>query len=98
MPFFTYMLIFDNGYLYTGSTGKIRIRTQRHWRQGGHPKVIWKEVFPTRSDALERERQIKGWTRAKKLALAAGDITALKKLSRRRGGIPLPPQRKLSLA
>ena len=99
MPFFTYMIKFDNGYLYTGSTGKIRIRAQRHWRKGDHPVVIWKQVFTTRDEALLRERQIKGWTRAKKLALATGDIATLKNLSKRRGGTPpKPPTRNLTLA
>ena len=30
--------------------------------------------------ALERERQVKRWTRAKKEALVAGDLAQLKKL------------------
>jgi predicted GIY-YIG superfamily endonuclease len=32
--------------------------------------------------ALQREQQIKRWSRAKKLVLAAGDLGQLKKLSR----------------
>jgi predicted GIY-YIG superfamily endonuclease len=33
---------------------------------------------------MKRERQLKGWTHAKKKALIDGDITRLKNLARRR--------------
>jgi len=38
------------------------------------------EEHPTRANCLEREQQVKGWTRAKKKALIAGDPAALKRL------------------
>jgi predicted GIY-YIG superfamily endonuclease len=87
MPFFTYMILFDSGYLYTGSTRRTRNRAREHWRKGGHPSVIWKGSFATREAALERERQIKGWSRAKKMALAKGDFESLRLLAKRRGGV-----------
>lgn len=89
MPFFTYMILFDSGYLYTGCTRKIRNRTREHWRKGGHPRVIWKQSFLTRQEALQRESQIKGWTRAKKLALAMNDGSSLQKLASRRASRPI---------
>jgi len=86
MPFFTYLVLFDSGYLYTGQTRKVRDRAKEHWRKGGHPRVIWKQAFETRAEALVREKQIKGWTRVKKLALASGAINSLEVLAKRRGG------------
>jgi predicted GIY-YIG superfamily endonuclease len=35
-------------------------------------------------EAVRRERQLKGWSRAKKLALISGDLSTLKRLSRPR--------------
>ena len=40
------------------------------------------ESFSTRAEALERERQIKGWTRQKKGALIRGDWDLLQTLAR----------------
>jgi len=42
------------------------------------------ESLPDRLTALRRERQIKGWTKAKKLALANDNLTDLKKLAKRK--------------
>jgi predicted GIY-YIG superfamily endonuclease len=40
------------------------------------------EVFDTRDEAFRRERQIKGWSRAKKEALAREDWPELKRLAK----------------
>ena len=42
----------------------------------------WAEEAGTRIEALEFERRIKGWTRAKKEALIAGDWTEIGRLAR----------------
>ena len=47
-------------------------------------RLIYAEEFPTRTQAEARERQIKGWTRAKKEALIRGDFDALRALARGR--------------
>ena len=46
----------------------------------GHPpiRVIHVQDFASRNEAERRERQLKGWTRAKKLALSQGDLERLK--------------------
>ncbi len=44
--------------------------------------LVWSQEFATRYEALEAERRIKGWSRAKKMALIRGDwgkISALAK-------------------
>ena len=46
--------------------------------------LVWCESFPTRIEALEMERQIKGWSRAKKLALMRRDWAAISKLAKSR--------------
>jgi putative endonuclease len=42
--------------------------------------LAYSEVHATIESALERERQLKRWTRAKKEALIAGDFALLKRL------------------
>jgi len=45
-------------------------------------KLVWSESFGTRMEALEMERRIKGWSRAKKMALIRGDWRGISRLSR----------------
>lgn len=78
MAFFTYILASRrNGTLYTGSTDNLLRRVGQH-REGtfggftaryGVSRLVWYEVHGARSDAFVRERRIKGWRRAWKLAL-----------------------------
>lgn len=50
-----------------------------------HPvKLIYKESYKNKGDALKREIQIKEWSKRKKLALAGGDIELLKQLSKKK--------------
>ena len=82
-----YIIECEGGWLYVGYTSNLLRRWREHQRGGarftkGRPpvKVVHVEWFATRGDAERRERQLKGWTRAKKLALAAGNFDLLKKL------------------
>ena len=87
MRFFTYMILFPTGYLYTGSTGNLARRQAEHRRRiDPGAKVVFKRPFETREEALAMEKQIKGWTRAKKEALIEGNIDHLKVISKRRAG------------
>lgn len=45
--------------------------------------LVWSEWFSRFDDAVAVERQIKGWSRAKKEALIKDDVAALKAFSRR---------------
>ncbi len=63
--------------LYTGVTSRLRIRIWQH-RAGVHEgftkrynltRLVWFEEFRDITNAIVREKQIKGWTRAKKIAL-----------------------------
>ena len=75
---FVYMLTNDKGnVLYTGATGNLKDRLYLH--RGGYVagftkkynvhKLVYYEEFADISRARERERQLKGKTRAKKDAL-----------------------------
>jgi len=81
--YFVYLMLYDNGYLYTGYTGNLHRRTKQHFVKGFHAKVIWRECFYDLKEALAREKQLKGWNRAKKLALAQHQLGLLKILSKR---------------
>jgi putative endonuclease len=46
--------------------------------------LIFSEWFEQIADAIAAERQVKGWSRAKKEALIRGDFGRLRELSKRR--------------
>ena len=82
-----YIIECEDGKLYTGMTGNIDRRLKEHHYRGSHftsynhaVKLLFKEPHQDKHTAAKREKQIKGWTRAKKLALAEGDLALLKKL------------------
>jgi len=90
--FWTYILRCKDGSYYTGHTDDLETRIAQHQSGAfpGHTRsrrpltLVWSEQFQTRLEALEAERRIKGWTRAKKEALIAGNWDRLKLLSRNR--------------
>ena len=45
-------------------------------------KLVWSEEFPTRLEALEAERKLKGWSKAKKMALIRSDWASIQNLAR----------------
>ncbi|WP_447761451.1 GIY-YIG nuclease family protein [Sphingopyxis panaciterrae] len=49
-------------------------------------ELVWSERFPTRIEALEAERRIKGWSRAKKMALIRGDRDKISALGKGKEG------------
>ena len=99
MAFYCYILCCADGMYYCGHTESLEKRISEH--QTGlikgftsrklPVKLCWSESFPTRVEALEAERRIKGWSRAKKEALISGDWTTVSALSRRRSGQPQLP-------
>ena len=92
MPFHAYILRCRDGRYYTGHTDNLEARIAEH--QAGlaadftarrRPvELVWTQEFPTRHEALASERQIKGWSRAKKEALIRGDWEGLSLLARSR--------------
>jgi putative endonuclease len=47
-------------------------------------QLVWSEHFSRITDAIAVERQLKGWSRAKKKALIRGDWDSIRVLARRR--------------
>jgi len=92
MSFWAYMLHCRGGYFYTGHTDDLEHRMAQHAsgqvpgfvRDHWPAKLVWCDEFPSRYEALAAERQIKGWSRAKKLALIRGDWDAVRRLARNR--------------
>jgi predicted GIY-YIG superfamily endonuclease len=90
MSFWAYMLHCRGGYFYTGHTEDLEARIAQH-ESGMLPgfasdhapvKLVWSHEFETRYEALAAERQIKGWSRSKKLALIQGDWLRISQLAK----------------
>lgn len=91
MAFWTYIVTCADGSYYTGHTEDLERRLGQHneglcsYTKKRRPVILaFAETFPTREEALARERQIKGWVRAKKEALIRGDWDDVIRLSRSR--------------
>jgi putative endonuclease len=52
--------------------------------------LVWSEYFERITDGIAAERQIKGWSRAKKEALIRSDWVTISQLAHRRGATPSP--------
>lgn len=92
MAFWVYMLKCADRSYYVGHTDDLERRVAQHrsgtlagYTQRRQPvRLVYSESFPTRLDALESERRLKGWSRAKKQALVAGDWRGISALGRKR--------------
>ena len=90
MAYYVYILRCADGSYYTGLTEDLEIRLAQHemgelpgYTQNRRPvQLVFSNEFTSMDDAIDRERQIKGWSRAKKEALIAGDWERLTELSR----------------
>jgi putative endonuclease len=97
VTFWAYMLRCADGRYYTGHTDNLDRRTAEHHTGGfcdftsrRRPVVlVWSETFPTRLEALEAERRVGGWSRAKKEALIRGDWSSVSHFAR-------PPRERVS--
>ncbi len=92
MSFWVYILRCADGSYYTGHTDDLGRRVAEH-QAGTIPgythdrrpvELMWAQDFPTRIEALERERQVKDWSRVKKEALFAGDWDGVSAAARSR--------------
>ena len=90
MTFYVYMLHCSDHSYYIGHTDNLEKRLEQH-QQGSINQsytfrrrpvtLVHQETFNTREEALSAERQLKGWSRAKKKALIRGDWEEIKHLS-----------------
>jgi putative endonuclease len=89
MSFWAYLLHCNAGRLYVGHTDDLERRIAQH-ETGALPgftrdylpvKLVWSEEFPSRYEAQCAEKQLKGGSRAKKLALIRGDWNEIGRLA-----------------
>ena len=76
--YFTYILQCNDGSFYTGMTNNLERRLQEHksgknknsYTYDKRPDILkWHETFTNSTEAIRVEKQIKGWSRRKKMAL-----------------------------
>ena len=90
MSYFVYILRTSSNTLYIGQTNNLEKRLQEHKKKSGKSAkyiryfssfdLVFKEMYSTRKEAMQREYELKRWSRLKKEALIQGDRTLLKKL------------------
>ncbi len=88
---FVYILLCNDNSYYTGVTNDLERRFAEH-QQGINKKsythsrrpvkLIFVKEFPDPNQAIAFEKQVKGWSRAKKEALMTADWNELKRLSK----------------
>jgi putative endonuclease len=98
MGAFVYILLCADSSYYVGcATGEDlapRIAQHNSGFYGGYTsarrpvKLAWSQHFEQITDAIAAERQLKGWSRAKKEALIRGDWNSVQNLAKRRAGKP----------
>jgi len=75
--YYTYIVASRSHNFYVGVTSGIEVRVRQHkeGRFDGYSKkyncnrLVWFERHPSILDAIAREKQLKGWSRVKKIAL-----------------------------
>ena len=95
---YLYILRCVDGSYYTGTARsglERRVAEHNAGTYGGYTAqhrpvtLVFSQWFERITDAIAAERQVKGWSRAKKEALIRGDFGSLHQLSKRRR--PHPP-------
>jgi predicted GIY-YIG superfamily endonuclease len=92
---YLYILKCADGSYYVGSTSNLEVRLAGHQAgESAHTShrlpvtLVFSQEFPSLYEAFVVERQVKGWSRAKKEALIAGRYEDLPPLSRSRNRRP----------
>jgi putative endonuclease len=91
MPFM-YILECSDRSLYVGSTLDLEMRLAQHADGEGAQytshrlpvRLLYFEAYDSIVDAYLREKQVQGWSRAKRLALVKGRLEKLPELSKRK--------------
>ena len=94
---YLYILRCADGSYYTGTARsglERRVAEHNAGLYGGYTAerrpvtLVFSQSFDRIADAIAAERQVKGWSRAKKEALIRGDFESLSRLAKRRGKRP----------
>ena len=77
--FYVYIIRTTGNTLYTGQTNNLKRRVEEHTIRGLRAskylksflgcKLVYYEIYPTRSEAMSREAELKKWTHDEKEAL-----------------------------
>ena len=94
LAYYVYLLRCSDSSYYVGHTNDLEQRLAAHERGAieGYTlsrrpvELVFSDRFSTRLEAFHRERQPKGWSRARKEALIKGDWDGLVELSKRSSG------------
>jgi len=90
MPYFVYILRTSSNTLYVGQTNNLEKRIKEHKNKSNRSakyiryfssfELVYSETYKTRKKAMQREAQLKRWSKAKKEALVKNDLILLKKI------------------
>jgi len=90
LPYFVYILRTSSNTLYIGQTNNLDKRLKEHRNKSSKSakyirhfssfKPVYSEEYLTRKEAMQREAQLKKWSRSKKDALIQDNEVLLKKL------------------
>ena len=88
--YFVYIMSSRSRVLYIGVTNSVTTRASQHRarKQGGFTAqhrctdLVFYEIYVSPSSAIAREKQLKGWARAKKIALIEGTNPTWRDLSK----------------
>ena len=91
MQWSTYILQCSDGSFYVGHTKDVQQRLAAHntgqgadYTKTRRPAVlVYSEPHPSQAEAMAREKQLKKWSKAKKLTLIASDAEKLHTLAKR---------------
>ena len=93
-PFHVYLLRCADDSYYCGQTDNLDARLYQHelgeigYTSTRQPvQLAWQGEFESREGAIAFEQQIKGWSRAKKEALIAGDWAKLQELAKSKSAL-----------
>ncbi|PLX09510.1 MAG: hypothetical protein C0596_02975 [Marinilabiliales bacterium] len=86
---YMYILECNDGTFYTGSTNDLTVRITQHKNGEGANytkkrlpiSLVYYEEYDRIDFAFDREKQVQGWSRNKKIALIKGEIEKLPKLA-----------------
>jgi len=75
--YYVYIVASKTRVIYIGFTGRFRRRILQHKIHAFEgftdkyccDRLVWAQIFSDPHEAIAREKQLKGWTRAKKIAL-----------------------------
>ena len=81
MTYYVYILTNSHGTLYVGMTNDLRRRVEEHRRRAipgftrtyNVDRLVYYESTSNPAAAIAREKEIKGWRKAKKIALVAAE-------------------------